>query len=304
MTTLLLVNPAAGGGKGGKAEPHALAAARKAWGDVEVIRTTKAGDAVDIGRQAADQGLERIIVVGGDGTIHEVANGLLGTGIESLPQLGVVPIGTGNDFARLTGTHSLSPLEAVRRLAGGVDELFDVGLAWGEYFVNTLGLGFDAMVASHVPRYRRLWRPLVYPAAVLRSFLTYRPIQIVAQGDDDGYRGGIFCIEAGIGKSTGGGFYLTPGALPDDGLFDVCLIKPIGLWEFLTLTPKAFRGTHTRLKQVRMMRTGSLTVRSSEPLQAHFDGELRSGPETIEIQIVENRLPVLAVRRPNTSEGK
>ena len=296
MTTLLLVNPAAGGGRGGKAEPAVLAAARGAWGDVDIVRTARAGDAVEFGRKAADQGIERIIVVGGDGTVHEVANGMLSTGIASIPRLGVVPIGTGNDFARLTGTASLTPVEAVRRLASGCDELFDTGLAWGEYFVNSLGLGFDATVATQVPRFRRLWRPLVYPAAVLRSFTSYRPFQVVAQGDDDRYSGGIFCIEVGIGKSTGGGFFLTPDALANDGLFDVCVIVPISFREFLTLTPKAFRGKHTGLKQVRMMRTSSLTIRGSQPLEVHFDGEVRTGPETIDIRIVENRLPVITVR--------
>lgn len=296
MTTLLVVNPAAGGGRGAKAEREALAAARKAWGDVEIARTSGPGDATGIGRRAAEEGIERLIVVGGDGTVHEAANGLLSTGIESLPSLGVVPIGTGNDFARLTNTHSLGPGEAVRRLSIGVDQLFDVGLAWGEYFTNSLGLGFDARVASLVPRYRHLWRPLVYPLAVLRAFRSYRPIDAVAQGDDDSYTGGIFSIEVGIGTSTGGGFLLTPGALPDDGLFDVCLIKPVSFLEFLVLTPKAFQGTHTGLRMVKMMQTGCLTVRSSAPIQAHLDGEVRTGPETIEIRIVENRLPVLAVR--------
>jgi diacylglycerol kinase (ATP) len=296
MTTLLLINPAAGGGKGKKAESVVLAAARRAWGDVEIVRTGKAGDAVEVGREAADQGIERIIVVGGDGTVHEVANGMLATGIAALPRLGVVPIGTGNDFARLTGTASLAPVEAVRRLAAGNDQLFDAGLAWGEYFVNSLGLGFDATVAAQVPRFRRLWRPLVYPAAVLRSFMSYRAFQVVAHGDDDHYSGGIFCIEVGIGQSTGGGFFLTPDALANDGLFDVCVIVPISFREFITLTPRAFRGTHTGLKQVRMMRTSSLTIRGSQPLQVHFDGEVRTGPETIEIRIIENRLPVLTVR--------
>ena len=301
MTTLLLVNPAAGGGHGEHALPEALAAARRAWGDVLVQRTTRAGDATEWGRRSAEDGVERIIVLGGDGTIHETANGMLGSGVDAdgLPELGIIPIGTGNDFARLTGTHGLSSAAAVTRLAGGQRKLFDVGLAWGEYFVNSLGLGFDAVVASHVPRYRHLWRSLVYPAAVFRSYRSYRPIQVVVEGDDADYRGGIFCIEVGIGKSAGGGFFLTPGAEPDDGLFDVCLITPLSHLRFLACMPTAFWGGHTRFREVRMSKTGCLTVRSEAPLQAHFDGEVRTGTETIEIRIVDNRLPVIVVR----SEG-
>jgi YegS/Rv2252/BmrU family lipid kinase len=298
VTTLLLVNPAAGGGRGERALPPALAAARKAWGHVEVVRTTGQRDAVELGRRAAEQGIERLIVVGGDGTIHEAANGLLGSGVaaDSLPEVGIVPIGTGNDFARLTGTHGLSPIAAVARLAGGQRKLFDVGLAWGEYFVNSLGLGFDAVVASHVPRYRHLWRPLIYPTAVLRSYRSYRSVQVVVEGDDADYRGGIFCIEVGIGKSAGGGFFLTPGAEPDDGLFDVCLITPLSHLRFVTCMPTAFWGRHTRFREVRMSQTSGVMVRSDAPLLAHFDGEVRRGPDTIEIRIVENRLPVITAR--------
>jgi diacylglycerol kinase (ATP) len=298
VTTLLVVNPAAGGGHGERALPATLAASRRAWGEVEVQRTTGPGDAAELGRKCAEEGVERVIVLGGDGTIHETANGMLGSGVDadSLPELGIVPIGTGNDFAKLTGTHGLSPVEAVAQLAEGHRKLFDAGLAWGEYFVNSLGLGFDAVVASHVPRYRHLWRPLVYPAAVFRTYRRYRPLQVVVEGDDADYRGGIFCIEVGIGKSAGGGFFLTPGAEPDDGLFDVCLITPLSHLRFLTCMPTAFWGRHTRFKEVRMSKTGCLTVRSDAPLLAHFDGEVRTGPETIEIRIVENRLPVITVR--------
>ena len=298
MTTVLLLNPSAGGGRADAVATTVISAARKAWGDVDVARTTGPGDAVALGRKSAEEGFERVIVLGGDGTMHEAVNGMMGSGVDadSLPELGIVPIGTGNDFAKLTGTHGLSPAAAVAQLARGHRKLFDVGLAWGEYFVNSLGLGFDAVVAATVPRYRHLWRPLVYPAAVIRSYRSYRPVQVVVEGDDADYRGGIFCIEVGIGKSTGGGFFLTPGAEPDDGLFDVCLITPMSHLRFAACLPTAFWGKHTRFKEVQMSRTGCLTVRSDAPLLAHFDGELRNGPDTIEICIVENRLPVIVVR--------
>jgi diacylglycerol kinase (ATP) len=293
MTTLLVVNPAAGAGQAGELAPEVIAAARKAWGDVEPLRTTGPGDAVCLGRKGAEDGVERIIVVGGDGTIHETANGMLSTGLASLPRLGVVPVGTGNDFAKLTGTHRQAPRRAIARLAAGAGKMFDVGLAWGEYFVNSLGLGFDATVASQVPHFRHLWRPLVYPAAVARSYQTYRPIDITIEADEVSFTGGIFCIEIGIGKSSGGGFFLTPGALPDDGLFDVCLVRLLSHWGFVTRMPAAFWGRHTRFKEVRMMKTTRLSVRATVPLLAHFDGEVRTGPETIDITMQKNRLPVM-----------
>jgi YegS/Rv2252/BmrU family lipid kinase len=255
---------------------------------------------MDLGRRAAHDGMARVIVVGGDGTVHEAANGLLATGIETLPQLGVVPVGTGNDFARITGTQGLLPAEAVRCLAAGVDKLYDVGLAWGEYFVNSLGLGFTAAVAAQVPTTRTLLRPLVYPAAIFRATRAYSTIDVSLRGDTESYRGGIFCVEVGIGRSAGGGFLVNPGAFPDDGLLDVCLVRPLSIWTFCTRMPAVLRGKHAGLKQVQMMQTSALTVRASTPLLAHFDGESRPGPETIEITLLENRLPVLA-RRGETS---
>ncbi|MEO8295079.1 MAG: hypothetical protein ABI613_06135, partial [Gemmatimonadota bacterium] len=188
---------------------------------------------------------------------------------------------------------TLGAAEAVTRLARGAEATFDVGHAWDEYFINSLGLGFDATVASHVPRYRHLWRPLVYPAAVARTYFHYRPAQITLSADHDTYSGCIFCIEIGIGKSAGGGFVLTPDALPDDGLFDICLVRPLSHWKFLTRMPAALWGKHTRFKEVSMMRAGRLTVSQEDSILAHFDGEVRRGPSEITITIVPRALPVI-----------
>ena len=296
MSTFLIVNPAAGGGRAERALPRVLEAARRHWGDVEVLTTSGPGDATALARQAV--GAERLIVVGGDGTIHETANGLLSLeGV--LPPLGTVPIGTGNDFVSLTGIGRGDPVRAIDRLAGGVIRRFDVGRAWGEYFVNSLGLGFDALVASHVPRYRWLRvGPLVYLAAVFRAYRGFRPPVLSVEADGEVRTGPLFCIEVGIGVSAGGGFYLTPDARPDDGVFDVCAVGPFGLWGFLTKMPRAFWGGHTTLKEVRMLRTARLRVRSTEgPLLAHLDGELRrNGSDSIDITIEPGRLPVITVR--------
>lgn len=293
MTTLLLVNPAAGAGRGERNLPETRAAMERSWGTVEVRITTGPGDAVTIARAAAQEGVARLLVLGGDGTVHEAANGLLTSGMARLPPLGIIPTGTGNDFAKMTGTHRRSPAAAVARLAHGVESAFDVGQAWGEYFVNSLGLGFDATVASHVSHYRHLWKPLVYPAAVAKTYFHYRPADITLDADQDSFSGCIFCVEVGIGKSTGGGFFLTPGAVPDDGQFDVCLVRPLSHWGFMTRMPTAFWGGHTRFKEVTMMRTSGLLVRQVNPILAHFDGEVRTGPPVIGITLLPRRLPVL-----------
>jgi diacylglycerol kinase (ATP) len=273
--------------------PTVVDAARRHWGEVHVRGTTGAGDATNIAGEEARRGIRRIIVVGGDGTVHEAANGLLTSGVSPLPPLGIVPVGTGNDFAKLIGTHRLGAADAVSRLACGRESAFDVGEVWGEYFVNSLGLGFDAVVASHVPRFRHLWRPFVYPAAVAKTYRRFRPIEISLEADHDTYTGCIFCVEIGIGTSAGGGFFLTPGARPDDGLFDVCLVRPLSHWGFVTRMPAAFWGGHTRFKEVTMMQTSKLVIHHSQPLMAHLDGEVRTGGSEMTIQLVPGALPVI-----------
>ncbi len=126
-----------------------LRAAGAQWGDVALALTEGPGHATALARDAAD-GILRVIAVGGDGTVHEVANGLLTRGGPAIPALGVVPAGTGNDFAKMTYTARVAPGAAIASLAAGTTRRFEVGLAWGEYLVNSLGVGLDAVVARRV----------------------------------------------------------------------------------------------------------------------------------------------------------
>ena len=294
MTTLLLANPAAGGGLAGRDLPAIVTAARRWWPDLTVATTAGPGEAGGLAMNGVTRGASQIIIVGGDGTVHEAANGILSLPLDQRPHLGVVPIGTGNDFARLVGTSKKSPARALELLAAGPRRVFDVGFAWGEYFVNSLGLGFDAAVASRVPRYRHLWRPLVYPAAVASSYFKFQPFEAQVAWDSESFAGPLYCMEVGIGFSAGGGFHLMPDARPDDGVFDVCIVRPLSHWRFVTLMPTAFWGGHVRFREVKMLRTTTLNVTASEPLLAHFDGEIReNGSSEISIELIPAALPVL-----------
>lgn len=299
MPTLLLVNPAAGRGRAESALPPAAGAARKRFGALDIIRTTGPGDAVTLAREGARAGIDRLLVLGGDGTVHEAANGLLGSGVDRLPALGVIPIGSGNDFARMAGTAGMRPTTAVERMARATVQWFDVGHAWEEYFINSLGVGLDAEVASHVPAFRRWPGPLVYLRALTRAYRRYRPLVFTVEVAGATVTTPVTCIEVGIGRTCGGGFYLTPEARPDDGMFDVCQVRPLSHLGFLCKMPLALRGWHTRMREVTMYRTNTLTLRSAGgPILAHFDGEIRRpGAGEIVIALEPARLPVLRVTR-------
>ncbi|HUL68809.1 MAG TPA: diacylglycerol kinase family protein [Gemmatimonadales bacterium] len=292
-TTLLLVNPAAGRGRAGRLKDRALTACRSAWSDVTLMETTAPGDGVDRARHAAEAGVELVLVLGGDGAVHEAANGILTARTTPLPALGVLPVGTGNDYAKLTGTTGLGIEQAASRLRSGRVRTLDVGRIASEYFVNSAGVGFDAEVARRVNG-MRLRGPPAYLLAVAQAYGSFKPLRIRLVTAREGVEEVVLVIEVGIGGVVGGGFRINPGASPDDGLFDVCLVRSLSLFEFLTRLPLVMLGWHTRLRQVRCFKTDRLTIESLDgPLLAHLDGEVRTLGSRLEVTIEPARLPVL-----------
>lgn len=271
-----------------------MRAAATQWGEVELALTSGPGHAIALAREAP-AGTPRVIAVGGDGTVHEVANGLLTRGPGAVPPLGVVPVGTGNDFAKMTGTARLAPREAVRALAAGSTRQFDVGQVWGEYFVNSIGVGLDADVARRVNQYKHWPGATGYVVAALQAILHRQALRLQIEVDTERWSAPTTVLEIGIGPCAGGVFYLVPDARPDDGLLDVCAVGPFGLRFLLTRAPLVLSGRHTTLNEVRMARGVRVRVTSADgPLTAHLDGEVRSpGVDTLEATLHRAALPVL-----------
>jgi len=269
-------------------------AAGTQWGEVELALTSGPGHATTLAREAP-AGTPRVIVVGGDGTVHEVANGLLTRGAGTVPPMGVVPVGTGNDFAKMTGTARLAPGAAVRALAAGSTRQFDVGQVWGEYFVNSIGVGLDADVARRVNQYKHWPGAAGYVVAALQAIIHRQTLRLQVEVDAERWSAPTTVLEIGIGPCAGGVFYLVPDARPDDGLLDVCAVGPFGLRFLLTRAPLVLSGRHTTLDEVRMARGVRVRVTSADgPLTAHLDGELRSpGVDTLEATLHPGALPVL-----------
>jgi len=288
------MNPAAGHGRSAHFREEVLEAARRHWGGVTLELTTRPGHATELARAHA-RGADRIIAVGGDGTVHEVANGLLTAGLDRLPPLGVVPVGTGNDFAKMTSSAKLRPAEALAAFAAGATRPFDVGYAWGEYFVNSLGVGLDADVARRVNLYKHWPGSLGYMVAALQAIVHRKSLRLAVEADGASWSGPTVVLEVGIGPCAGGVFYLTPEARPDDGLLDVCAIGPFGLGFLVTKAHRVLRGRHTTLPQVRMARGAHVRVSSADgPLTAHLDGELRApGTDVLDVTLRKAALPVL-----------
>jgi len=281
MHTLVILNPWAGRGRGAQSKGALLRGLADAGIDFELAETTGPGHATGLARAAAEQGAERIIVAGGDGTIHEVANAIL-----SLPRapdgataaaLGVIPLGTGNDFAKLLGVHKLPPGVAAARLAAARADRFDVGRVQGEYFDNIFGVGFDVEVVRQANRITRLKGVAVYLAAIYRTFATFRAPVLMVRCAEHTETGALMMLAVTIGVCGGGSFYIAPRADPKDGWLDVCLVRKVGLMRFLTAVPRVMKGTHASLDDVAMYRSKEVTIASTDghPLVLQLDGELR-----------------------------
>jgi YegS/Rv2252/BmrU family lipid kinase len=297
VTTILLVNPSAGHGRAARLAPAALAAAQQAWGEVRSLETTAPKAAVELVREAAEAGATRIIVLGGDGTVHEAANGLLAARVDPRPPLGVVPAGTGNDFAKLCGTEGLRPHAAVARLAAATIRPLDVGEAWGEYFLNSIGVGFDADVAERLTRLRHGRGLPVYLLTVFKTLRERRPFMAIVDAGPDSFTDRLLLLEVGNGPVVGGGFRITPHARPDDGLFDVCAVQDMSVPAILLRLPLVMAGRHLGLRQCRHFRCDRLTIRSQDgQLTAQLDGEVRRRSEPLEVRILPGALPVLIAR--------
>jgi len=302
VSTLVVLNPTAGRGKCARLRTRIERGLRDAGLKYELVETTGPGHALGLARDAAQHGVTKLICAGGDGTVHEAANGLLQAPLAddgaTRVALGLIPAGTGDDFAKMINVFKLPPEAAAGRMARAEETLFDVGKADGEYFDNILGMGFDAEAVRHALSIRRLKGVAVYLAAIYRTFVTFRAPVLEIESEEHRETGPMMMLGAGIGVCEGGGFYITPEADPADGLLDVCLIRKVGLLQFLRDVPRVMKGTHTELDEVAMFRTRHVTIRCVErPLVLHLDGELREPHRhEIEVSVEPRRLRVLVGR--------
>lgn len=292
----LIVNPAAGRGAARRAEALVARAFRAQGWAVDSVRTERAGHGRELAAEAARQGARHVIAVGGDGTVHEVANGLLE--VDADAALGVIPVGSGNDFAKIVGVYGLDPIRAVARLVTAQSRRFDAGRVLDEWFVNSVGFGFGPAVVRTRNGMPRLRGFLSYLVPILRTFLTFRPplFDVAAPGFRE--RGYMMMVEACNGTTAGGSYRFAPDADPADGKMDVCLIRRVSLPRFLLAIPRVIRGTHVGMREVAIVKTAKLVIRSPEQtLVVHVDGELREpGVHECSVVLERGRLNVLVAR--------
>jgi len=295
----VILNPVAGRGYGAKVESD-LRRFLKAEGlDVDVVRTTRPWHAAELAERAVSEGFEIIVAAGGDGTTHEVVNGLMATSDGGVAgTLGIIPIGSGSDFANTVGVPP-DLLSACRRLAHGQPRLVDVGLVTmpgqaPRYFDNTMGIGFDGVVTLEALKVKRLRGIALYLPVVLKTvFLYYKAPLVTLRYDGQELVLPALMVCIANGPREGGGFFVAPQAQPDDGLFDMCIAREVSRLAMLGLIPHFMKGTHVDLEPITMTRVRRVTILSPNDLVAHADGEiLCTDSHRLECEILPQRLRV------------
>lgn len=266
----VIVNLLAGRGRCRRLWPTIERALRNSRLSFQYVFTEAPGAAIAIARRAA-QDFPTVVAVGGDGTIHEVATGLMGTATK----LGIIPAGTGNDFVKMLGIPPKDPFKAIPILEAGRTRRVDVGRIGERYFVNGLGIGLDGAIAWRV---FRSWRwpglaPWIYLYAAIREALFFRSSEIEVTAPDWQVSDRLLMVGASNGRYHGGDFKLVPDAEIDDGLFDVYMISDMPPLKRLREIPKTRRGEHVSLPEVQIKRAPWVEILSEEPLLGHLDGE-------------------------------
>jgi YegS/Rv2252/BmrU family lipid kinase len=284
----IILNPQAGRGKGRKFQDILSVKARKSLGSVEIFQTEYSGHAKKIANHIKND-YSVIIAAGGDGTIHEIVNGMM----HGSAALAAIPIGSGNDFVKMLDLPG--ELEkAIEVIKQNNRKKIDVGRVGDLYFPNGLGIGFDAWVVKESLKIKRLRGFLIYLYAVMKTVFSYENETITFQANDKTENKEIFLIAIGNGKAMGGGFFLTPNAEIDDGEFDVCIIHALKKREVFMNLPKAISGAHINLPQVQMLRTDQLKIESDNGIAVHADGELVGlNEKKLDVTILPSSLEVV-----------
>ncbi len=302
--TLIILNPNADVGHAWRRIADLRPLAEEIAGsDLHWSGTVYPTHAAELAMQAAEQGFARVVAVGGDGTVHEVVNGLMRVPPEKRPVLGVVPLGSGNDFAYGVGLPS-DPHEALPIALTAQPRTVDVMRVSDEhgreeFCDNTLGIGFDAIVTIRSHQLPVVRGFVMYLTAVLQTIaLNHHPLHARLESDEAAWETDLLMLVVGNGPREGGGFLTTPDAKVDDGILHYVAIGGVSRPHMLQLVPKVMQGTHGGDPEVQMGALRRLHVETDRPMQIHLDGEIFAGFDShvrqLDIEVIPQALAVAA----------
>ena len=264
----LLTNPTSGKGRGGKARGAVLERLRSAELSVRDLSGRDADEALDLARAAVADGVESLVVLGGDGMVHLGVQAVAETGTV----LGIVPAGTGNDVARYFDLPRQDPVAAADRVVAGRTRVVDLARSGSKYYATVLAAGFDALVNERANRMTWPRGQMRYNLATLAELRVFKPLHYTLDLDGKQLTLDAMLVAVGNGPSFGGGLRITEGALLDDGMLDVVVIRPMSRGGLVRTYPKLFKGTHVTHPQYEHHLVRKVTV-ASPGITTYADGE-------------------------------
>lgn len=284
----ILLNPAAGRQKGRRRLAQALEVLQRAGVEPTIRESHSGRHLIELARQAQEEEPDVIVSAGGDGTHHYVLNGLAG----SQTPLGILSLGTGNDFAKGLGIPP-EPEKAARVLLGGTPRPIDLARIGSTLYHCIAGVGFDSVVTRFAnEQVRWVSGSPRYAWAILRCLKFYHPHHLEIRSDVKDFTGDVIFVTIGNNRSYGGGVTMAPRARLDDGLLDVCIVPAMSKLELLRWVPAAYRGEHLAHPGMGYFQTPRVTLNSPSRLELFADGEfIQELPATIEA--VPNALRVM-----------
>jgi diacylglycerol kinase (ATP) len=292
----IIINPAAAGGRLGRQWPE-TAQRLAGWGlDAPVVFTEAPGHATELAAAAVADGVERVVVAGGDGTVCEAAEGLFKAGGG---ELAILPLGTGNDAARSLGV-PLDLEDATRAAAAGRPRPVDLIRVGDRYVLNAIGVGLTGDINDRAVRIKWVRGIAVYLLAALSALFRYRTQRVQMVTEDRNYEGSMLILAVHGGPTTGGGFALTPAAVPDDGLLDACLVEEVGPIGRLARLIAAMKGALGDKAGTHELQAPWLELHFQRPLPAHLDGNsVTLEPPLVRFEVVPGALKVVV---PGTTQ--
>ena len=278
----VIVNPAAGAYSTHRKWPRINKLLRHVGLAFDFEYTEGVGHAIELARAATSDGCQYLVAVGGDGTVNEVANGILHSTDSGNVMLGIVNTGTGSDFVRSAGiprhySDACSFLTSRRRLVidVGVVQFRRNGQTLQRYFVNAAGVGFDAAVAQATEKLPKYFGGTIpYLVGLVRTLFSYRNKPVVLNIENEIESRRILNVAVANGGYLGGGMHIAPEAKLDDSLLEAVIVGDIGKFELLKALPTVYKGTHVDHPKVSMRKARRITVESPERILVYADGEL------------------------------
>lgn len=292
-----ILNPAAGRGKALHIQTALQRSLEHSSLNYEFHLTSGPGDATTLARSAGARS-SIVVAVGGDGTVNEVASGLIG----STAALAVMSEGSGNDFGRMVNAPT-DPASLIALLKDPLIKKYDAGSVHLHHadgrrsqhsFFNSIGLGFDAAVAKRVSAIRWMRGIPLYLTALIQTLAGYQPHRFIVTNGAERREKNYFLLCIGNGKWEGGGFKLTPNAVPDDGIFEVCGVTGESIYSVLPVLPSVMTGTHLGKNHIESFNSTSLMVECEQGFPIHGDGEIFGwNVRKAEITVLPNALNVV-----------